>query len=149
MSEDKACRAEFEAWVQSTTTADVTHFLRKCTQPGFLDLYAETKAHYMWEAWQACWSRAAKPAVPEAYGTDEFGQRLIAALIDQFKGYTTLGDIALAYPQEWEDDKVKIRAAMLSAAPTPPAPKEPPSLATLIERANATLAAFEVPKEPT
>jgi hypothetical protein len=61
MSEDKACRDEFEAWFKSGH--EEFNFHGTSAPTGWY--YFDDDVDGAWSPWQAAWSRAAKPAVPE------------------------------------------------------------------------------------
>jgi hypothetical protein len=63
MTEDKECRADFEAWFKDRH--EEFNFHGTSAPTGWY--YFDDEVDDEWVPWQAAWSRAAKPAVPEGF----------------------------------------------------------------------------------
>lgn len=151
MTEDKACRDQFESHVMQTMGDSASLLFYRKDVPGKLrdGEYVNKHLQRYWLGWQACWSRAAKPAAPEGFVlmpkalTADNGAK--AALIGEFHEVIEVtcpecdgacedcdhcqesGTVTQQVTVGWDTIKaIYCKAVDLFATPTPPAaPKEP------------------------
>lgn len=119
MSEDKECRAEFEAEFKPETH-DGEFWMRKNRNGD----YCNPSMQSCWRGWQAAWSRAAKPAVPEVlFG----GYEVMQAMSEKAKARTSPQNVA-----DVLDAAVKLIRA---AAPPLPVAQGVPDIGAIWEQA--------------
>lgn len=108
MSEDKACREEFEEWHLRERKWPAI----RSTEPGYTDRYVNVTVHGAWEGYQAAWNRlAAKPAVPEVLFD---GYAVLQAMSEKAKARTSPENVS---------DVLDAAVKLIRAAPTPPETK--------------------------